>query len=123
MRNFRHYEIWKQSMTLVKDIYRHSLQLPDTEKFGLRSQITRSAVSIPSNIAEGCSRRTDADFSRFLEIALGSAFELETQIILMKDLNFFDVEEYNKTITQLHSLQKQINTLIQKIKNVNAKSQ
>ncbi|MCF8233147.1 MAG: four helix bundle protein [Bacteroidales bacterium] len=123
MRNFRHYEIWKQSMTLVKDIYRHSLQLPDTEKFGLRSQITRSAVSIPSNIAEGCSRRTDADFSRFLEIALGSAFELETQIILMKDLNFFDVEEYNKTITELHSLQKQINTLIQKIKNVNAKSQ
>ena len=82
MRNFRNLNIWKEGIEIVKEIYKLSQKLPSEEKFGLRSQITRAAVSIPSNIAEGCSRRTAKDFARFLDSALGSSFELETQIML-----------------------------------------
>ncbi len=81
MRDFRKYDIWNDSMDLVNQVYRIVEQFPKSEKFILVSQITRSAISIPSNIAEGTSRKSEKDFSRFLEISLGSAFELETQMI------------------------------------------
>jgi len=67
--------------------------LPVAEKYGLRSQICRSAVSIPSNIAEGCSRSSQVDFKRFLEIALGSSFELETQLIVIEELSIISAKE------------------------------
>jgi S23 ribosomal protein. len=83
MRNFRNLEIWKEGITLVKLIYKLANELPNEEKYGLRSQITRAAVSVPSNIAEGCSRNSEVEFKRFLEIAIGSLFELETQLVLI----------------------------------------
>ena len=73
-------------MQLVIDIYKLSNKLPKEEKYGLKSQITRAAISIPSNIAEGSSRSSDKDFKRFLEISLGSAFELETQLLIIQKL-------------------------------------
>ena len=88
MRNFRTLEIWKNGIELVKQVYVLSEQLPSEEKFGLRSQVTRAAVSIPSNIAEGCSRNSDIEFKRFLEIAMGSLFEVETQLIISEELDF-----------------------------------
>ena len=78
MRNFRDLEVWQASVLLVKKIYLITAKFPNDEKFGLTSQINRAAISIPSNIAEGCSRTSQKDFSRFLQISLGSAFELET---------------------------------------------
>ncbi len=78
MRDFKTLNIWKEGITIVKDVYHIASLLPNEEKFGLTSQICRCAVSIPSNIAEGASRTSQADFKRFLEIALGSSFELET---------------------------------------------
>ncbi len=81
MRDFRTLNIWQGGIAIVKQVYRLAESLPVEEKYGLRSQICRSAVSIPSNIAEGCSRSSQIDFKRFLEIALGSSFELETQLI------------------------------------------
>ncbi len=75
MRNFRNFKIWEEGIAIVTQVYKLSKSLPSEEKYGLRSQICRSAVSIPSNIAEGCSRNSETDFKRFLEIALGSSFE------------------------------------------------
>ena len=79
MRNFREYDIWIDGIQLVNDVYDLVDNFPSNEKFSLSSQITRSAVSIPSNISEGASRNSEKDFARFLEISLGSSFELETQ--------------------------------------------
>ena len=75
MRNFKKLEIWRNGIDIVKTIYYLSDKLPSEEKFGLRSQITRAAISIPSNIAEGCSRSSEKEFKRFLEIAMGSLFK------------------------------------------------
>ncbi len=74
--------------------------LPVAEKYGLRSQICRSAVSIPSNIAEGCSRSSQVDFKRFLEIALGSSFELETQLIIIEELSIISAKEIKVILDQ-----------------------
>tara|TARA_R110002073_G_scaffold72537_1_gene177760 strand:- start:801307 stop:801591 length:285 start_codon:yes stop_codon:yes gene_type:complete len=76
MRNFRELKIWRQGIELVKLVYKLSEELPKLEKFGLISQITGAAISVPSNIAEGSSRNSEIEFKRFLEIAVGSLFEL-----------------------------------------------
>lgn len=120
VRDFRTLNVWQEGISIIKRVYSLSKSLPATEKFGLRSQITRCAVSIPSNIAEGCSRSSQADFKRFLEIALGSAFELEPQLIIIEELCIITNGEINEIKKQLNIEQKMINNLIQKLK---AKSQ
>ena len=117
MRNFRNYTVWQNGIAFVKMIYKFSQFLPNDEKYGLISQIKRASVSIPSNIAEGCSRNSDKEFKRFPEIAIGSAFELETQLIVIKELEFANEEETNNLLTVLNDLQKKLNSLIQKIIN------
>ncbi len=117
MRDFRKLEIWKNGIELVKEIYLMTRDFPDTEKFGLISQMQRAAVSIPSNIAEGCSRNSEIEYKRFLEIAIGSSFELETQIIISTELGFKKPEQTSNTIQELNTLQKQINSLITIIAN------
>ena len=74
MRNFRKLDIWKKGIEMVKDIYQITGVFPDSERFGLISQMQRASVSLPSNIAEGCSRNSEVEFKRFLEIAIGSLF-------------------------------------------------
>ncbi len=93
MRNFRELEIWKDSIEIVKAIYSLTKELPDIEKYGLISQMNRCSVSIPSNIAEGCSKDSQKDFVRYLQIALGSTFELETQIVICKELGYLNNSE------------------------------
>ena len=117
MRNFREYDIWIDSMELVDSLYIIVAAFPSIEKYGLSSQITRSAVSIPSNIAEGASRNSEKDFARFLEIALGSAFELETQLIISSKRKYISEVELEGTIKKLSSLQKRIYGLRRKIIN------
>ena len=117
MRDFKKLEIWKNGITIVKHVYSLVQKLPSEEKFGLKSQLSRAAISVPSNIAEGCSRNSEVEFKRFLEIALGSLFEVETQLIISEELNFFDSDEL-KSIFELISIEsKMINSLISKIKN------
>ena len=103
-------------MQLVIDIYKLSNKLPKEEKYGLKSQITRAAISIPSNIAEGSSRSSDKDFKRFLEISLGSAFELETQLLIIQKLNMIKTEYIEQVLNALNEEQKMINTFIQRLK-------
>lgn len=110
MRNFRDLEIWKDSIVLVKTIYELVDNLPDSEKYGLKSQISRCVVSIPANIAEGCAKDSQKDFVRFLQISLGSAFELETHLIICFELSF--VNENPNLIAEIQRLQKRINALI-----------
>ena len=122
MRNFRSLNIWKEGIELVKRIYKLAELLPSEEKFGLKSQICRAAVSVPSNIAEGCARNSEIEFKRFLEIAIGSSFELETQLIIISELEFVSIDNLNPIFELLHYEQKMINNLISKIKT-NSKKQ
>jgi four helix bundle protein len=86
MQDFRNLLVWQKSHELVLEIYRISRDFPREELFGLTSQMRRCAVSVPSNIAEGCGRGSDPDFARFLIIAMGSCSELEYQVLLSRDL-------------------------------------
>ena len=117
MRNFRNLEIWNKAISLSKNIYVWTNQFPDKERFGLISQIQRASVSIASNIAEGSSRRSEVDFARFLEIAQGSAFEVETQLTIAKEIGYIKEDQFEKIFIELTILQKQINQLITKIRH------
>ena len=93
-------DAWKESINLVVDIYNITGNFPKEELYGFTSQIRRSAVSIPSNIAEGCARQTAKETSQFLHICLGSVAELETQLIIAKELNY--IKDSNETINKLN---------------------
>lgn len=116
MRNFRDLGIWQDSTDFALQIYSICKTMPTLERFGIISQMQRAAVSIPSNIAEGASRSSDTDFARFLEISLGSAYEIETQLTIAKGLNYISEEIHSKSIYNLHSLQKRISSLIKTLK-------
>jgi four helix bundle protein len=94
VKNFRDLQVWLKAHELTLAIYRCTEMFPKREMFGLTSQMRRCSTSIPSNIAEGCGRRGNGDFHRFLSIAAGSASELEYQLLLSHDLHFIRGEEY-----------------------------
>lgn len=94
--NFRKLDVWQYSMNLVKTVYNLLSEVPSDERFGLKSQIARCSVSIPSNIAEGSGRSTNKDFANFLSISLGSCYELETQLILINEIFNIDCEDVIK---------------------------
>jgi len=106
--NFRELNVWKKSMNLVFKVYKITGELPAIEKFGLVSQINRCAVSIPSNIAEGTSRTTDKEITRFMNIAMGSAYELETQLIIVTKLYPKFENQSTLLINDLNEIQKMI---------------
>ncbi|SEP65168.1 four helix bundle protein [Flavobacterium urocaniciphilum] len=100
MHRFKELEIWKKSRLFCSKIYNETSIFPQDEKFGIINQLRRASVSIPSNIAEGSSRSSNKDFARFLEIAIGSAYEVETQLLISADLGFIN-EEKVKELTEL----------------------
>ncbi|NRR92660.1 four helix bundle protein [Winogradskyella undariae] len=104
MHRFKDLEIWKKSRVFCSSIYGITSKFPESEKFGLTNQLRRASVSIPSNIAEGSSRNSNKDFSRFLQITLGSAYEVETQLLIASDLNFISKEELDKLLLELNSI-------------------
>ncbi|MCR9172490.1 MAG: four helix bundle protein [bacterium] len=106
MKNFRSLSFWVLSKELAIDVYYVTKTFPASEQFGLTSQMRRSAVSIPSNIAEGTSRKSDKDFSRFLDIAIGSAHELETQLEIAMEINYLSKEDYSRLSKKLISITK-----------------
>lgn len=112
MRNFRELKVWQDARILVKKIYLITKLLPDSEKFGLISQMNRCSVSITSNIAEGCGKYSNKDFVRFLQISLGSSYELESHLILCEDLGFIPLEQVSPIIKNTQLLQKRIASLI-----------
>ena len=108
MHNFKELKIWQKSVDFAVEIYKLTQKLPAEEKFSLISQMRRSAVSIPSNIAEGSGKRTNRDFNSYLVNSLGSCFELETQLIISNRLKFIKEEEYNSSTSALEEIQKMI---------------
>ena len=111
--NFREIKIWQEALVIVKEVYAFTSNLPKEEKYGITSQINRSAVSIPSNIAEGSGRTSNKEFIRFLEIAISSSYELETQLILAQDLFNLSTNDF---IENLHALQNRIGGFTRQIK-------
>ncbi|MFN8325560.1 four helix bundle protein [Flavobacterium sp.] len=108
MHQFKELEIWKRSRLFCSEIYKITSNFPESEKFGLTNQLRRACVSIPSNIAEGSSRSSNKDVLRFLEIAIGSAYEIETQLLIAFDLNFINTDEIEKVATELNEIIKMI---------------
>lgn len=104
MHRFKDLEIWKRSRVFCSSIYQVTSNFPESEKFGLTNQLRRAAVSIPSNIAEGSSRKSNKDFARFLQITLGSAFEIETQLLIASDLKFISDEDLESLLNELNSI-------------------
>jgi four helix bundle protein len=110
--SFKDLTVWQKSFSLVKDVYTLSRQLPRAEQFGLTSQVRRSAISIPSNIAEGTKRGSRKDYIQFLRVAHGSSAELETQLLLMQSLYTIDAVGELKL---LNEIQKMLQSLIKKL--------
>ena len=113
--------VWNDSIILVKEIYKVTVKFPKEEIYGLTSQIKRAVVSIPSNIAEGASRQTNKEFIQFLYIALGSTSEVETQLIIAKELCFIDDNGLNNLLIKIKSIKKMLNGLIKHLKDKSAK--
>jgi len=112
MANFKELLVWQRSIDFVTEIYRTKEAFPKDEIYGLISQIRRAAVSIPSNIAEGNSRRSKPDYLQFLKIARGSCAEVETQLIISKNIGFLNEDDYLKLNQQIIEISKMLNGLI-----------
>ena len=108
MRNFRKYAVWQDGLDLYTQIFELTSKFPKAELYGLTSQMRRAALSVPSNIAEGSSRSSTLEFSRFLEIATGSLFELETQLIAANRVSYLNDGELADCERSIHSLRKQL---------------
>ena len=116
MRDFRKMVVWQRSFAFVKQVYQVTALLPKMESFVLVQQINKCAISIPSNIAEGSGRTSERDFGHFLSMALGSSFELETQLLLTSELGYVSNDYINSMICELHEIQKMIVALKKKLK-------
>ena len=116
MKNFKDLLIWQRSHQLTLTIYKASASFPPEEKYGLTSQIRRASASIPTNIAEGCGRQSDAELHRFLTIAMGSASELEYQLLLAKDLTYLSESLFPLLNNELMEIKKMLNAYIQKVR-------
>lgn len=116
MRDFRKLSVWKKSHLLTLSIYKITSIFPDSELYGLTNQMQRAAVSIASNIAEGCGRNTQPQFARFLNITFGSASELEYQIVLAKDLDFIDVSNFKELFQNITEIKRMLSALFNKVK-------
>ena len=108
MRDFHKLGIWQRSHQLTLDVYKASKAFPKDELFGLTSQIRRAASSIPTNIAEGCGRASNKDYAHFLQIAIGSASEVEYELLLAHDLEYINDEAFNNLTSETIAIRKMI---------------
>lgn len=116
MHQFKELTVWQKAVALATDVYSITKDFPTEEKFGLTSQIRRSVVSISSNIAEGAGRKSKKEFKHFLDIAYGSASELETQLLIAQNLNFLNSKHYKTLSERINEIQKMIYSLSKSLK-------
>ena len=117
--SYRDLKVWQSARQLVKDVYCVTREFPSDERFGLTNQMRRAAVSIPSNIAEGHARRSRQEFLRFLSYALGSAAELDTQILLSGDLDYITVEVKDRLTNHLAEVGRMLRGLEKALQRTN----
>ncbi len=115
-RNFREYTVWKEAVDYASYVYDVTGKMPWFEKKGLCDQLQRAVVSISSNIAEGAARQSNQDFAHFLDYALGSAFEVETQLLIAKNIGYIEEAIYNDMMTKLSSIERQLNALLSSLR-------
>jgi len=108
--------VWQKSIPLVVLIYTITRGFPQEELYGLISQMRKSAISIPSNIAEGYGRRSSGDYQRFLNVSMGSLFELETQVLIASELGFVGEAAYADASAQIDEIERMLSALIEKLK-------
>lgn len=116
MRDFKELEIWERGHNMALKTFKMTIDFPRQEQFGLTSQMRRSSQSIPTNIAEGCGRDSQKELIRFCSIAMGSASELEYQLLLSKDIGFISSESYDNNNKELLILKRKLNAFIQYLK-------
>ena len=116
MQDFRELKVWEKGHELVLAVYRSTATFPKAELFGLTSQMRRSAVSIPANVAEGCCRGGDTEFARFLQIAMASSSELKYYLMLAHDLEFMSAADSQQLIEQVNEVQKMLASLIRRLR-------
>ena len=116
MKNFRELKVWEKAHLLALAVYKATADFPKGELYGLTSQLRRASVSIPTNIAEGCGRGSDAEFARFAQIAMGSASELEYLILLVRDLQLLKAEDHDQLTNSVIEIKRMLTALIQKLK-------
>lgn len=115
MQNFKNLDIWNKAHLLVLAIYKATAEFPKDELYGLTSQMRRSGVSVPSNIAEGCGRKSKAEFCNFLQIAIGSANELAYQIMLSHDLQYLSDSDYETLSNSVEEVRKMLIVFTRKV--------
>ena len=113
MRDFRELKVWEKTHALTLAVYKETAYFPKEEKYGLTRQIRRAAVSIGANICEGCGKNTRPDFARFLQIALGSASELEYELLLARDLDYLDPDHHDELAGQIIETKRMLTGFIQ----------
>jgi four helix bundle protein len=117
MRDFRSLQVWEKSHRLALEVYRTTQGFPPEERYGLTSQLRRAGVSVPSNIAEGCGRDTKAELVRFLQIAAGSASEMEYQFLLARDLGYLDESTYARLSAAVVEVKKMLSAYTGKVRS------
>jgi four helix bundle protein len=117
VKDFRSLTVWQRSHGLTVAVYRETQGFPKNEQYGLTSQIRRAVVSIPANIAEGCGRGSDADFGRFLQMAMGSACEVEYHLFLARDLGFLLENDYVGLNGELVAIKRMLAALLKRVKS------
>ena len=117
MRDFRKQIVWEKAHFLTLKVYKITKSFPKEELYGLTSQTRRACASIPTNIAEGCGRDTDADFARFLQIAMGSATEVEYLFMLTNSLGLIEEADYNKLHEEVVEIKKMLSSYIKKLRS------
>lgn len=115
-RNFRNYKVWQDAVDYASKVYKVTSGMPWFEKKGLCDQLQRAVVSISSNIAEGAAKPSDIEFAHFLDTALGSAFEVETQLLITKNIGYISPEIYDSLLSELNEIERQISGLISKLR-------
>jgi len=116
MHKYKELVVWQKAREFVREVYSLTSHYPDSELYGLTSQIRRAAISIPSNIAEGAGKTSSREFVRFLEIAYSSSYEVESHLIISMDLDFISGDKFEEISLKLNEIQKMIYGLIQKLK-------
>ena len=114
--NFREYPVWQEAVNFSAAIYKHTGDMPWFERKGICDQLQRAVVSIPSNIAEGSSRPSDTEFAHFLDIALGSAYEVETQLLISHKIGYLNNEHYKALNSMVISIESQLGRLIRTLR-------
>ena len=116
MQDFRKLKVWHRAHALVLDVYSATVRFPTDERYGLTAQLRRASASIPTNIAEGCGRGSDQDFARFLQIAMGSASEVEYLLLLAVDLKFLDAAAHSSLHSGAEEVKRMLSALLAKLR-------